>query len=248
MVNYAIPRRNHGAVINVIQGMVIGTILTTLSYVVGMQFGWLDVLNPLEVFAVFTSYACTFLCVMERRINYPIGVITTAAYSTLFWQWGLPASSAVNAFLAIYLAYGWIRWRDDANTRPVTRMTPLAWGVSIAVALVSYAVVVFISDALGGTLPLADSVIMVGTILAQFMLDNKQRANWAIWAVVNVFAIYTYFNAGLALAGFQYIFFLLNTAFGYYTWTESMNSERSLGFDDGTSTDERPSESDSVRL
>jgi nicotinamide riboside transporter PnuC len=39
-----------------------------------------------------------------------------------------------------------------------------------------------------------------------------------VWIVTNVFAIYTYFNAGLSLAGFQYIFFLLNAFYGWYMW------------------------------
>ena len=75
----------------------------------------------------------------------------------------------------------------------------------------------------GGTLATTDSVILVGTMLAQFLLDNKKIENWAVWAVVNVFAIYTYFSAGLTLAGFQYIFFLANTVYGYVMWQRSKN-------------------------
>jgi nicotinamide mononucleotide transporter len=54
------------------------------------------------------------------------------------------------------------------------------------------------------------------------MLDNKKLENWHVWALVNIFAIYTYFSAGLALAGFQYIFFLANTVYGYYAWKRGM--------------------------
>lgn len=216
-----VPRREQGAIVNILQGIAIGVVLTALSFAVGLGAGWITSLNWLEVFAVFTSYAATFLCVVERRANYPFGAVSTAAYCVLFYQYGLLASMAINGFLAVYLVYGWVRWKTDTDTRPVTRMSLPGWAVSIAVAGLGYGIVVALASALGGALAWSDSVILAGTILAQFMLDNKKLENWAIWAVVNVFAIYTYFTAGLALAGFQYVFFLLNTAYGFYMWKQS---------------------------
>ena len=68
------------------ESLLVGTTLTGLSYIVGLAAGWITELNWLELFAVFTSYACTYLCVKERRINYPVGAISTAAYAVLFLQ------------------------------------------------------------------------------------------------------------------------------------------------------------------
>jgi nicotinamide mononucleotide transporter len=227
MLSNIVPRREQGTTANVVQGAVIAIILTALSYAVGFGAGWITELNVLEAFAVLTSYATTFLCVMERRINYPLGAISTAAYCVLFYQFGLLASSAINAFLVVYLIYGWFRWKSDDNTRPITRMTLPSWLGHLAVAGVGYLIVVGIATLAGGTLAWTDSVILAGTILAQFMLDNKKLENWIVWAVVNVFAIYTYFNAGLPLAGFQYIFFLANTAYGFVMWKKARR-ERDL--------------------
>jgi nicotinamide mononucleotide transporter len=224
--SFFIPRREQGMFANVLQGVVIGVVLTGLSYAVGLGFGWIDAISWLEVFAVFTSYVCTFLCVLERRINYPIGAVSTAAYCVLFWQFGLVASMAINAFLSVYLIYGWYRWKSDTDTRPVTRMGLWSWVITALVAASGYGIVVFLATSLGGTLAWTDSLILVGTIMAQFMLDNKKIENWGVWALVNVFAIYTYFHAGLALAGFQYIFFLLNTAYGFVMWQKSKRTQQ----------------------
>lgn len=213
-----IPRRDNGVKANIVQAIVIGLVLTALSYGVGLGLGWIDALSWLEIFAVFTSYAATFLCVVERRANYPFGAISTAAYCLLFWQIGLLASMAINGFLAVYLVYGWFRWRSDVDTRPVTRMTLPQWAIYILVAAAGYGVVVFLASQFGGVLAWTDSFILAGTILAQFMLDNKKLENWAVWALVNVFAIYTYGTAGLALVAFQYVFFLLNTGYGFAMW------------------------------
>lgn len=216
-----LPNKGQSLKTHMLQGTALAIFLTGLSFLVGLSFGWLDAINYLEAFAVFTSYLCTFLCVVERRLNYVIGVITTAAYSVLFIQWALPASALVNAYLAFALLYGWFRWRSDDNARPVTHLQWKWVPVYVIVTGLAYMGAVFLSGVLGSTLPGTDSVILIGTMLAQFLLDNKKIETWAVWAVVNVFAIYTYFTAGLFLAAFQFVFFLLNTVYGYIMWKRS---------------------------
>src|SRR5258708_2864534 len=161
---------------DVLASVVIGIGLTAASYLAGVVFGWVKAgdIKWLEVFAVFTSYSCTWLCVKERRINYPIGSISSAAYALLFYQSGLFASMVLNAYLVPTLAYGWWRWRKDANTRPVTHIQ-LKWlPVYLLVTGVGYGGAALLSSRLGGTLAWADSVILAGTIFAQVFLGNKK--------------------------------------------------------------------------
>jgi nicotinamide mononucleotide transporter len=107
---------------DVVDSLWIAVALTGGSYLLAAALGWITAVNGLEAFAVFTSYACTWLCIRQRRFNYPIGALSTAAYCALFWQQGLVASAALNAYLTPSLLYGWIRWRADANTRPVSHV------------------------------------------------------------------------------------------------------------------------------
>lgn len=226
MSTFSMPVRTGNSTRNIIEGTVLGLALTALSYIVGLHFGWLDAINWLEVFAVFTSYLCTYLCVMERRINYPIGAISTAAYCILFYQWGLLGSMVLNAYLTPSLLYGWLRWKRDDSTRPVKHVQVKWIPVYLIVTGLAYLGATQIMGAFGGVMVWTDALILAGTILAQFLLDNKKLENWLIWAVVNVFAIYTYASAGLALAAFQYVFFLLNTGYGYVMWRNSMKTQK----------------------
>ena len=210
---------------NVIQGTIIGVLLTLLSYAVGVSAGWIDTVNYLEAFAVFTSYVCTFLCVKERRINYPIGAMSTAAYVALFFQYGLVASALVNLYLTPLLVYGWFRWKRDAVSRPVEHVKPKMIPVYLAFATAMLGGAMALTVAVGAPIILTDSAILFGTILAQSLLDNKKLENWPVWLVMNLFAIYTYAKAGLALVAFQYVFFFLNTLYGYYSWNRSKNNE-----------------------
>ena len=223
---------------DLIESMIIGIVLTSISYIAALVFRWItaESLNWLEVFAVFTSYSCTYLCVKERRINYPIGALSTAAYALLFYQSSLFASMVLNIYLVPTLVYGWIRWRADDNTRPVTHIRLTMLPVYLAISLAGYGGAALISSRLGGAMAWTDSLILAGTILAQFLLDNKKLENWAVWALVNIFAIYTYAASGLALVAFQYVLFLANTIYGYIAWKRSMNHE-SLRTTDGNATD-----------
>lgn len=236
------PRRDF------VESLAVGAVLTGLSYLVGLVFSWIapEALNWLEVFAVFTSYSCTYLCVKERRINYPIGVLSTAAYAILFLQSGLIASAILNMYLVPTLVYGWFRWRKDTNTRPVMHVATNMIAVYLAVSLAGYGGAVLIGHYLSGVMTWTDSIILAGTILAQFLLDNKKLETWMVWALVNIFAIYTYTSSGLPLVAFQYVFFLANTIYGYISWKRSMQNE-SLRTADGNAADNRAPATAAVR-
>lgn len=221
-----VPSRYQSLRTHLIQATLLGVVLTGLSYIVGMQAGWTKGPSFLEAFAVFTSYMCTYLCVVERRINYPIGAASNAAYCLFFAQAGLVGSAVVTGFLTISLIYGWFRWKQDEETKPVGYVAAKYWPAYILATGVAFGGGWLLYKAFDAAVVWTDLVVMAGSILAQFLLDNKRIETWYVWAVVNVFAIYTYINIDASLVAFQYVFFLLNTFYGYYMWRQAM-SERS---------------------
>lgn len=208
---------------------IVAIVLTGISYLVAVPLGWLpDGVNWLEAFAVFTSYSCTYLCVKQRRINYPIGALSTAAYSLLFFQQGLYASAILNAYLVPTLVYGWFRWRNDANTRPVSFVALKWYPVYIGVTVLVYLGASTLNNALGGSYAFWDTFILIGTVLAQLLLDNKKIENWIIWLIVDGVAIYVYFSSGLPVAGIQYVFFFANCVYGYVEWEKTRKAAKGL--------------------
>ena len=210
----------------IIESIALAVLLTALSYGVGLWAGWIVALNWLEVFAVFTSYSCTWLCTRQSRWNYPIGVITTAAYSLLFYQWGLIALAIFNLYLVFSLIYGWFRWGSDDNTRPVSRI-PLKWyagygafGLAI-LGLFLLANLLFNPTGLTALNPIDVGLAVVSGV-AQLLLDNKKLETWAVWASTNIVSIPFFLHSGLTLVAFQYIFFLVNTVVGYIQWKKTM--------------------------
>lgn len=217
-----------------IQGLAIGGILTALSYFVAHIMGWANIneVNFLEAFAVWTSYLCTWLCVKQTRWNYPVGIVTTFAYSILFWQFGLTALAIFNMYLVFSLAYGYWRWNSDDNTKPVTYTSAWAYFAYAFLALLIYGLMVIIHAILGQEVGVIDIWLAVASGVAQFLLDNKKIENWAIWIGVNIFSIWLYFDTGLYIVAFQYVFFLMNAFYGYYSWKKTMKSDIDVFEDD----------------
>lgn len=199
---------------------VFGTALTAVTYAIGAVAGWVDPhnINWIEFFAVWTSYVCTLMCVYQTRWNYPIGAVSTILSAILFYKIDLPAIGLFNILLSINLIYGWFRWRDDEDTRPVTNPSLIWWVGYVGIAAATYALITVVNNYYGYSQTWIDITTAVVYAVAQAMLDNKHRTNWAVFFVLNVLSIYLFFKQELYFVALQYLYFLGNTAYGHVSW------------------------------
>jgi len=207
-------------------GIVIGIVATAISYGISLPFGWVDTNDPYllpTLLAVMTTYWATYLCVVQSRWNYPVGFVSVLLYAYVFLNLGLIGSALANIYLPFALLYGFFRWGPDGNPRPVSRVKPMEWlTIYVPLSAVSIAIVGFALLQFKATVGWQDAAILVLTVLAQWLLDNKKLETWIVWVAVNLFALYVYGTQGLFLFFIQYLMFLGNTLFGYYMWNKSM--------------------------
>lgn len=225
-LNEAAPRTPYRASLktDIFLSLTVGIILTSLSYGLAILFGWLDEVNWLEAFAVWTSYSATYLSIRQRRYYYIAGILSTAVYVIVFLQSNLLASAILNGYLALTLIYGFIIWGKDSNTKPVQhwKLRTAPWYI-LATAVI-YGLAVLLVSLLGGSFAFWDAAILAFTILAQLMLDRKVLENWIVWVLgVNTIGVILYFNSGLPLVSFQQALFLLASIYGYFAWRKGMN-------------------------
>jgi len=203
--------------------IVLGIVLTALSYAVAHLAGWDVQFNWLDALAVGTSYSCTWLCVVQSRLNYLIGAVSVALYSLLFWQAGFIALAAFNLYLVGSLLYGWFRWGKDSQPRRVRNLQFDRWTLGyIAIGLALASACVLVNQWFPGTFATTDIVITALSGMAQTMLDNKRLQNWHVWFVVNILSMYAFYNAGMYIVLLQYVMFTINTLIGYISWKRSM--------------------------
>lgn len=197
----------------------VGIALTTISYLTCLLLGVNIQFNWIEFLAVSASYTCTILFVLQKRIAYLYGIISTFFLCILFTLQGVFALAIFNGILVGSLIYGYFRWGPDGNPIPVTRIDNIK---SLAGYILFFLVVAagFYLIVEGGSR--IDLLLASGSAMAQLMLDNKKIENWLVWIVVNVFSIAFFINQGLFLLAIQFIMFLANAVVAYIRWNKDL--------------------------
>lgn len=213
-----------------LQAAIIAVMFTGTTYALALSLGWLtpNTLNWFEVGAGALSYVATFLCIKQKRAYAIVGIVGSILWAYVFWNSGLLASAVVNAYLAIILVYGYWRWGKDTNPRPVHH---LAWKWVPAYALstaVIYFGAVWITDTLGGKMAFWDAAILVFTILAQLLQDQKVIFAWIIWGAVNVAGVILYFNSEIYFAMVQQLIFGFANIWGWMEWKKTMKEQEAV--------------------
>lgn len=202
---------------------VIAVVLSGLTFALAYSVGWLtDAPNWFEVAGATINYGATYLSIKQRRFTYALGFAASAAFAIAYFQYGLLASGILSAYLVGQLIYGYFRWGPDAKSRPVHKLQMKWIPAYILATALTYAGAYFISTAFGGQFAFWDAAILVLTIAAQFLLDNKVLFAWFVWGAVNVIGVILYANAGAPFASVQQLIFLFANIPGYLLWRQTM--------------------------
>lgn len=210
------------------QAIIVAIVLTAISYVAGLIFGWIKEVNYLEAFSVFTSYWCTYLCVFQSRWNYPVGIVSVTALCVLFYQQSLFASMALQVYLFPTLIVGWFIWGKDEKTRSVQITTFKEWLIFLGVTGFVGAALWQVNVYLQGSNAFWDTIILVYSVLAQFLLDWKKLENWIIWLVVDIISVLVYWNQDLKILSIQMGLFGLNAIWGFWEWDKARVAKNEL--------------------
>lgn len=207
-----------------LQAILLSALFTGTTYALALSLGWLTpgTLNWFELGAGALNYIATFLCIRQKRAYALVGIVGSALWAYVFWSNDLLASAVVNTYLAIMLIYGYWRWGEDTDTRKVHQ---LAWRwtpvYAISTVLI-YLGAVWITDSLGGKMAFWDAAILVFTILAQLLQDQKVIFAWIVWGAVNIAGVILYYNSGIYFAMVQQVIFGLANIWGWIEWKKTM--------------------------
>lgn len=208
---------------------IIAVVATALTFLMGLLFGWVtpETINGFEVAAAATSYACTYLFIVQKRAAYLIGMVTTALYVVVFLQANLIGSAVLNAYLVITLIYGFFVWGKDENTKPLQHQKWKTLPLYILATVVLFAGAFGLVTLFGGSFAPADSIILVFTILAQLMTDRKVIESWLVWVIgVNIAGVLVYASAGLPFVAVQQFIFGVASAVTFFVWLREYNRNK----------------------
>lgn len=207
---------------SILEAFALATIITGVLLLI-QQLATDVEINWLEMVAVYFSFACTWLCTRQVRFNYVLGVISTILLSITFWQANLLGSMVLNLYLIPTVIVGWFMWGKDTNPLPVEHVKLRKLGYYAFFTIITWAGAVWIIGLFGGTMAPLDGWLLVGSVLAQFLLDRKKIETWLVWIAVNIVSIYVFIENDLYLLAGQFALFLANAIYAWFQWRKSMN-------------------------
>ncbi|MEX2151008.1 MAG: nicotinamide riboside transporter PnuC [Steroidobacteraceae bacterium] len=180
----------------------------------------------LEAVAVLFGVAYIVLAIRQHRACWIAGGASTALYSVVFLQSGLPLQAGLQLLYVALSVYGWIQWRPDggAPQRPGSWPWP-RHGLALAAIAIATAISTTLLMRYGGsTAPLADSLGTWASVFATWLLARRYLETWLWWIAIDLGLAALFAHQGLVPTAALYLAYALLAIVGWREWRRAGNA------------------------
>lgn len=183
----------------------------------------------LEMIGVVFGFASVWYAKRENILVFPTGIISTAIFVYLLWQYSLLGDMIINAYYCVMSVYGWHVWTrkvDATHYVPVTTATPAErkWGALLFLATILFVVLLYLGfDKFNSWTAYVDTVTTAIFFVAMWLMARKKIENWILWIIADIISIPLYIFKGLIFTSLQYAVFTAIAIFGYISWKKHLN-------------------------
>jgi nicotinamide mononucleotide transporter len=174
-----------------------------------------------ELLGFATGLLCVALVVRQHIANWPVGIVNVLLLMVTFWTAGLYADAGLQVVYVVLGCYGWWVWSTGARreTLPVRRTRPAEWwALAVAGVLLTIVLAVLLDRVMHSTVPVADAVTTMLSLLATYGQSRKLLENWWLWIAADVIYIPLYAYKHLYLTTVLYVAFLALCVAGLRSW------------------------------
>ena len=180
-------------------------------------------MDPVELVAALLSAVAVWLMAVRHRLCWLAGLVSVLVYAGVFVQARLYSDALLQGVFALLLVYGWWHWKRspgaDAAQLVVRTGAPREYLAPLALAALGGA-------GLGGTmahftdaaLPWLDAALTALSLVAQFWMARRLRANWLMWIAVDVVYVGVYWVKDLPVTALLYAGFIVLAVIGWRRW------------------------------
>lgn len=185
----------------------------------------------IEVFGVITGILYVILEVKQNRLLWPLGIITSLAYVSIFFTGKFYADMGLQVYYVLISIYGWYFWskgstRAEKGELPVVRVSRQQSILLFLAFIASWVGIYFVLDRYtDSTVPLGDSFTTALAVVATWMLTRKIIEQWFLWIIANVVSIGLYIYKGLYPTVILYAVYAVMAVYGYVEWKRSMKNQ-----------------------
>jgi nicotinamide mononucleotide transporter len=178
-----------------------------------------------EIAANAANAGSIFLAARNNVHTWWIGILGCALFGYVFLEARLYADLTLQVFFIVTSVIGWVNWQKGqaGSDLPVRRTKPLGLvlctlGAISAAAGYGLLLLRFTNAAS----PVWDSLVLMFSVLGQFLLMGRRVENWWAWIIVNTIAVPLYASRGLTLTAVLYALFWINAWWGLRSWHKQL--------------------------
>ena len=196
----------------------------------------------LEATATFFGILSVFFSIKRNIFVYPTGIISTAIYVYILFNFGLLGDMLINVYYCIMSIYGWILWKSNSKEHIIqaSKVKKKDWLISCILFLLSFIIVSgiyyfkpyidnhFSMDNIilgwqhldwGNWLDIfTTSLFLIG----MWFMAKQKIENWIFWIIGDIICIPMMIHKGLGITALQYIIFTIMAISGYKQWKRAM--------------------------
>ena len=194
--------------------------------VVATERAWLGAYGPsgqTEVAAVVLYAASVWLAVKSSILTWPVGIVATALYLYLFYDWGLYADAGLQLVYIAFSIGGLWSWRRRAENDELAtaERVPAATALSVLLAVAAGTVVVReYLIAVGGSAPFWDAFLTAGSLGALYLLIRRYVETWIVWALLDAAYVVLFVSRDVYLTAALYAVLLVMVLRALREWTQ----------------------------
>ncbi len=178
-------------------------------------------MNWVEIIGVTTGALSVWLAARQNWLTWPVGLVNVALFVVMFSRAALYSDVLLHVAYLGLSVYGWVKWGTKDELK-VTRMDADLWWLAGLNVVGGTILLAAITDALGSSYPLLDSLVTCLSLLACYLMSRKVLESWLIYIVSDIVAIAIYLAKGLNLTAALYTLYLVLCIQGYRSWKRSV--------------------------
>lgn len=217
-----------------------------LDWLFAQYQDYTPILMGLELIASVFGLVSVWLARRGSIWVFPVGLVSTALYVYLLWQWQLFGDMLINAYYSLMSIYGWLNWSKNKQTQQVIieKTTKKEWQ---SLGLIAFTTFVFVATiyyfkpfinnyfsfdniSLGfANFIWTDYVDILTTglfLVAMLLMAKRKIEHWVVWIIADAISVPLYFYKGLIFTSFQYILFTIIAIFGYISWQKMLKNQQ----------------------
>ena len=116
---------------------------------------------------------------------------------------------------------GWLANKDIDNKVKTRYLDTNAIIKYVNGGMIGFIVLLLTLTFLGGEKPFLDALTTTLAFIAQILMVLRYRENWIVWFIMNIICVILFVNTGNWCMVAQYVFWTVNTVYGYYQWNKN---------------------------